>query len=330
MNLREDEIVARLRNVLDAPINTRIRLGIGDDAAVWQPSRSHRSVITSDMLVEGVHFSRETMSLADAGWRATVANLSDLAAMGARPVLATVALGIPPGANIEDLEELYSGIAACARGAGLAIVGGDLNRAPALTIAMTVTGEVRASNCKTRTGARPGNVIAVTGSLGASRAGLEEARGRIRLDEPLREEALRAHRHPQARLSEGQYLSASANVRAMMDCSDGLSTDLARLCESSRVGARIESVPMAPAARAAAQALRQRERDYALAGGEDYELIVAVERRAFSHLASRFEKRFRRALHRVGVFRAEPGIVLAENGGERDLPRTGWEHFAAR
>jgi thiamine-monophosphate kinase len=330
MNVSEDEVVARLRSIVDAPSDTHIRLGIGDDAAVWQPSRSHRSVVTSDMLVEGVHFTRETMSFQDAGWRATTANLSDLAAMGARPVLGTVALGVPNTTDLDELVQLYRGIAACARDARLAIVGGDLNRAPAMTIAMTVIGEVRPSNCKTRSGARAGNVVAVTGPLGASRAGLDVAQGRVRLNAQLSEDALRAHRHPVARLSEGRYLGASANVRAMMDCSDGLSTDLMRLCESSRVGARIESVPVAPAARAAAEALNVNADEYALSGGEDFELIVAVERRAFSHLAARFEKRFKRTLHRVGVFRAQSGIVLAADGGERELQGTGWEHFRNR
>jgi thiamine-monophosphate kinase len=329
MNLSEDEIVARLRSIVDAPITKRVRLGIGDDAAVWQPSRSHRSVITSDMLVEGVHFSRETMSLEDAGWRAMTANLSDLAAMGARPVLGTIALGIPRELEVDELAQLYSGIAACARDAKLSIVGGDLNRAPALTIAVTVTGEVRASDCKTRAGARAGNIVAVTGPLGASRAGLDVARGRVRLEKRMEEDALRAHRRPIARIREGRFFAASANVRAMMDCSDGLSTDLVRLCASSGVGARIESVPVSPAAKAAADALNEEHAVYALAGGEDFELIVAIERRAFSYLAARFQKRFTRSLQRVGTFRAEPGVVVVGNGIERELPRTGWEHFRA-
>ncbi len=326
--LREDELVERLRSVVAETAHAAIRLGIGDDAAVWQPSRSHRSVITTDALVEGVHFTRETMSFEDVGWRTTAANLSDLAAMGARPVLATIAMGVPPDSEPERLVDVYRGISACAKTAGLAVVGGDLTRSPVLIIAMTAIGEVRASNVKTRAGARPGNTLATTGALGASRAGLDIARGALVLkEEGLREEALRAYRRPQPRVAEGRWLGASVNVRAMMDCSDGLSTDLLRLCEASGAGARVEEVPVAQAARAAAQALGEDARAYALAGGEDFELIVAVERRAFAHLAQRFRARFGRPLNPIGAVRKERGIVLVENGEERPMLPTGWDHF---
>ena len=326
-SLTEDEIVAQLRELAEESGNTRVLLGIGDDAALWQPSRSHRSAITTDALVEGVHFTRETMSFEDAGWRTTTANLSDLAAMGARPVLATIALGVPQGAKIEELVALYRGIAACARTEKLAIVGGDLTRAPVLTIAMTAIGEVRASNVKRRSGARPCDVVAVTGALGASRAGLDVAKG-LGIQPELREEALRAHRRPRARVREGLWLASSANVHAMMDCSDGLSTDLARLCEASALGARIENVPVAPSARAAAEALREDPRAYALAGGEDYELIFTCSSRAYAHLARHFHARFGRALERIGVMRKEPGVVISNNGNETPMQRTGWDHFA--
>jgi thiamine-monophosphate kinase len=326
VTLREDDVVASLTEILDTG-GRGVKLGIGDDAAVWQPSRSHRSVISTDMLVEGVHFTRATMTFEDVGWRVAAANLSDLAAMGARAVLATIALGVPHDVEIEQVLELYRGIAACARTASLAVVGGDLSRAPVLTIAMTAVGDVRASNCKTRSGGRDGDVVALTGPLGASRAGLDAARGAVQLEDSLRDRALRAHRRPQPRLQEGHWLGASASVRAMMDCSDGLSTDLMRLCASSGVGALLEDVPVAESAQAAALQLRERPRDYALAGGEDYELIVAVERRAFAHLARRFVRRFGKPLHRVGRLRAQHGLALLD--GERELPvgRTGWDHF---
>jgi thiamine-monophosphate kinase len=330
MDLREDEIVAQLVRIVGDEKTTAIKLGIGDDAAVWQPSRSHRSVVTTDMLVEGVHFTRETMSLEDAGWRTATANLSDIAAMGARPVLATIALGVPENADIEDVRAIYRGLRACSHAAKCVIVGGDLSRAQAFVIAMTVIGEVRASHCMTRAGARPGSVVGVTGALGASHAGLDVVRGRATLNGRLRDEALRAHRRPAPRVREGQWLAASGNVHAMMDCSDGLSTDLARMCEASRVGARIEEVPVADSARALAEAVGEDPRAYALAAGEDFELIVAVEHRAFAYLASRFEKHFKRPLYCIGTFRSECGLVLADTGVERTLHPTGWDHFKLR
>lgn len=322
--LREDDVVAAIRAIVEPAGGRSISLGIGDDAAVWQPSRSHRSVITSDMLVEGVHFSRALMSLEDAGWRAMTANLSDLAAMGARPLLATVALGVPSGGDIAEICELYTGLSQAARAAGLAIVGGDLSRAPGLTIAIAAVGEVRASNVKTRAKGRPGAVIAVTGTLGGARAGFDIAQRPGILKGEIAAQALRAFRRPQARCGEGRFFGASRNVQAMMDCSDGLSTDLDRLCAAGNCGAVLENIPVAAAAAAIAESTGIDPDRYALGSGEDFELLVAISPRAFVHLASRFEKHFKRPLLRVGRLRAQAGI---EFRGE-PLERSGWDHFA--
>lgn len=311
--MTEDELVRVILSLSKDGTQHRILLGIGDDAAVWQPSRSHRSVVSTDMLVEGVHFRRDAMTLEDAGWRAMAANLSDLAAMGARPMLGTVALGVPQQNAAEEIAELFSGIAAAARRYKLAIVGGDLTRSDAITIAITVVGEVRPTRFKTRAGGRPGDVLAVTGDLGLARAGLEgEA------------EALGFFRRPEPRVDEGRFLATSRNVDAMMDCSDGLSTDLPRLCAASGCGAVLESVPVAAAARRAAERLGEDPERFALAGGEDFELIVAVRPRAFGYLANRYEHRFKQRLHRIGALRKASGIEWRG----APLARLGWDHFA--
>lgn len=323
--LNEDEIVAAIAAIAGRE-RGRVLLGIGDDAAVWQPSRSARSVITTDALIEDVHFSRATMSMEEIGWRAMAANASDIAAMGARPVLATIALGIPP-LDAPSVRDVYRGLVACAQAAGCAIAGGDLTRAPLLTLAITVVGEVRPSNLKTRSGALPGDVFAVTGPLGASRAGLELLRGSITLEQTYAAEALAAHRTPVPRIAEGRWLGASRNVRAMMDCSDGLSTDLARMCAASGAGARVTAVPVASSARAAAERLGEDPVDFALAGGEDFELLVAVAARAYGHLAKRFAAKFGRPLEAIGTAEADARIVLMKNGEEEPLRRAGWEHF---
>ncbi|HEV7178910.1 MAG TPA: thiamine-phosphate kinase [Candidatus Baltobacteraceae bacterium] len=324
--LNEDDIVAAIAAIAGRE-RGRVLLGIGDDAAVWQPSRSARSVITTDALIEDVHFSRATMSMEEIGWRAMAANASDIAAMGGRPVLATIALGIPAH-DAANVRELYRGLVACAHAVQCAIAGGDLTRAPVLTLAITVVGEVRPSNLKTRSGALPGDVLAVTGPLGASRAGLALLQGRITLDEANAAAALGAHRTPPARVAEGAWLGASRNVRAMMDCSDGLSTDVARLCLASNVGATISSVPVAAAAAAAAERLGEDPVEFALAGGEDFELLAAVAPRAFAHLASRFKARFGRPLEPIGTVEADERLVLVKNGREEPLVRTGWDHFS--
>jgi thiamine-monophosphate kinase len=327
--LREDDIVAAIAAIVGSPSHGRVRLGIGDDAALWQPSRSHRSAITTDALIEDVHFSRATMSLSEAGRRAIAASSSDLAAMGARPVLATVALGVPAGAALEETLELFRGMATQARLDGLAIVGGDLTRSPLWMLSITAVGEVRPSNVKTRSGARPGDILAVTGPLGASRAGLEVAQRSLPLDATLAAEALQAHRTPAPRLREGRFLAASQHVTAMMDCSDGLSTDLARLCAAGDCGALLERVPVAACAVAVASALGTDAEHFALSGGEDYELLVAIRPRAFEHLASRFVARFGRPLEYLGIVSRERAINWSRNGRIEPMQRSGWDHFAS-
>lgn len=325
--VREEDVVAAISQIAERP-GSRVLVGIGDDAAVWQPSRSHRSVITTDALVEDVHFTRATLSLHDIGWRAMAANASDIAAMGARAVLATVAIGVPPTFSREDMRELYRGLVGCADAAGMVVAGGDLTRAPVLTLAIAAVGEVRPSNLKLRSGGHPGDTIAVTGMLGASRAGLHVLAGAVTLAEPLHAEVIAAHARPQPRMEEGRWLGASRNVRAMMDCSDGLSTDLARLCAASGCGALVDTVPVAPAAEAAAQARGEDPLLYALAGGEEFELIVTVNARAFAHVARRFRARFGRPLLRVGSLRTGEGVALRKSTGEDVLlAAMGWDHF---
>jgi thiamine-monophosphate kinase len=326
-HLSEDSLIARLRDLIEShPGNARVLSSIGDDAAVWQPSRSHRSVITTDALVAGVHFRREMMPARDIGWRAMAANLSDLAAMGARPVLATVALGIASCAA-DEIFDLYRGMLEIASRHGCAIAGGDVTRAPVLTIAITAIGEARPSRVKGRSGARPGDIAAVTGPLGASRAGLHLAANADVLPPDLRAEALRAHGRPEPRVGEGRWLAASAHVRAMMDISDGLSTDLRRMCERSGCAALVQTVPVAASAAVMANARGEDARAYALAGGEDFELLAAVAPRAFAYLRGQFAKHFKRELYAVGRFREGSGLFIEGASGEEPLPSTGWDHL---
>lgn len=266
---------------------------------MWQPSRSHRSVVTTDALIENVHFRRENSTLEAIGRRAMAVNLSDIAAMGARPILATVALGLP----VENAEagalSLYRGIAEMAAAHECGIAGGDLTRAPLISIAITVVGEVRPSNLKTRAGARASDVIAVTGPLGAARVSGYTAA-------------------PNPRIAEGRWLAASRSVHAMMDLSDGLSADLPRICARSKCGALVERIPAAAGA----------TQSDALDGGEDYELLAAISAGAFTYLAVRFQKRFGRELERVGMFREGAGVFLKAERGERPLAAAGWDHFS--
>ncbi len=325
--LSEDALIARIREIFSAARGRRLLNEIGDDVALWQPSRSHRSVITTDASIEGVHFRRDMMSLHDAGYRAMAANISDIAAAGGRAVLATLTLGLPQETPADDALAICRGVAACAQAFDVQIAGGDLTRAQAIAISITVVGEVRPTHFKGRGGARPGDILAVTGALGAAAAGLRIADRRDVALDAQRSKALDAFRRPQARLAQGRWLAASRNVHAMMDLSDGIAADVPRLCERSACGAAIDNVPVSPAAENIAQLDGIDAATLALCGGEDYELLAAVAPRAFDYLAARFRARFGTELIRIGQIRRGSGVVLVRGGVEQPLP-AGFDHFS--
>jgi thiamine-monophosphate kinase len=211
-------------------------------------------------------------------------------------------------------------------------VGGDIVRAPALTLAITIVGEVSPSHMKRRDGGRPGDVLAVTGALGASRAGLEllrrpELTSELEADEAAF--ATRAFARPTPRVAEGRYLAASTYVHAMMDLSDGLSIDAPRLARASGCGLTLEDVPVHLAAIAVADAANDDPLSYALDGGEDFELLVAIAPRAFAHLAKRYAARFGTPLLCVGTLDGEPGFRRLDEGNARELVIAGFDHLNA-
>ncbi|NNM98490.1 MAG: thiamine-phosphate kinase [Candidatus Eremiobacteraeota bacterium] len=327
MALSENATIAAIREELGEAGRPRIELGIGDDAALWQPSRSDRSAISTDAFVDGVHFRRGITGLDRIGARAIAASVSDLAAMGARPRLATIALGVPSDISLDEIRSLYRGIARAARELGIAVAGGDCTASPVLTLAVTVVGEVRASHVRRRDGARLGDTLAVTGPLGASAAGLRAIEDPNLLEEPLRRSAIDAYELARARIPEGRWLAASSHVRAMIDCSDGLGRDCARIATASGVGILLEYIPVAPEIAALARVTGEDAEELALAGGEDYELIVAIATPAFAHLQARFRKRFGRELIAVGRCDAQAGVRWWRSGSATPVDRYGWDHF---
>ncbi len=272
----EFELLALLRERLPAA-GPKVRLGSGDDAAVTVPDGA---VATSvDALVEGVHFRRETTTLRQIGRKAVATALSDLAAMGAAPGEAYVWLGAPEGMEEPELLEVAEGLAAVAAGTGTTIAGGDLTRAPVLSLAVTVTGHAPdPDDFVTRGGARPGDALVVTGELGGAAAGLalleDPALG---LDTPTAD-ALRARQlDPSPRLTAGQALAA-AGATAMIDISDGLAGDAGHVASASGALLLIdaEAIPIAPGVDAVATATGRDPLELAAAGGEDYELLAAL------------------------------------------------------
>jgi len=300
-----------------------LAIGSGDDAAVWQASEGLQ-VITTDALVEGVHFTLERSTWPELGWKALAINLSDLAAMGAEPDLALVSLGLPPATEVAAVEALYQGMAELARHHGVAIAGGNLTRSPVVHIHLTATGHLPAGEVPlTRERARPGEAIAVTGSLGGAAGWL-----RLAPVEPEAAACLRlAHFRPQPRLAEGRLL-ARVGVAAAIDISDGLVSDLAKLCRASGVAARLEAdrLPVHPQL---AAALPEAARELALYGGEDYELLFTAPRERIAQVAAQAAI----PITIIGeVVAGPPGqVALVEaSGAEAPASPQGWDHFSPR
>jgi thiamine-monophosphate kinase len=259
-----------------------VRLGPGDDAALLEAPRGESLVATVDAVVEGVHFDGR-FTPGDVGWKALAVNLSDLAAMGARPLWALVALGVPPGTSWARLRGVARGLGACARRHRLAVVGGNVSRAAQLSLTVTVVGAVARGQALRRDGARAGDLVLVSGTLGDAALGLAPGAAAS---------LCRRQRRPEPRLELGLRLRRLAS--AAIDLSDGLAQDLGHLCRASGVAAiiRAADLPRSAAGLAAAARLADPWKP-ALQGGEDYELCVTV---APARLAAA-----RRAAARAGV-----------------------------
>jgi thiamine-monophosphate kinase len=274
---------------------------IGDDAAVL-PAPSGSLLFAVDTVVAGVHADLSLVGLDDLGWKALAVNVSDLAAMGGRPLHAVVAVAGPPAL---DLERLYEGLAQAASEYRCPVVGGDLSNAGELVVSVAVVGTTDGHPPVLRSGARPGHGVFVTGPLGASAAGLRALRAGA--DHPAG--AIEAHRRPVARLDEGRAVRDGGGS-AMIDVSDGLTIDLGRLADASSVGVALDDVPVAEGATG----------DDALGGGEDYELLFCAPD---DGVMARFAGRGLRSPFRIGTCTPEAGRLTLR--GE-PLRRAGFEH----
>jgi thiamine-monophosphate kinase len=306
----------------------RVVLGIGDDAAVTVPPGA--TVTSVDMAVEGIHFRRETSSLRDVGRKSLATALSDIAAMGADPGEAYVALGVPPDLDEEGGLELFGGLAEVAAETGTALAGGDVSGAPVMTLAVTVVGHVAsADRIVGRHGAAPGQVVCVTGELGGAAAGLllsERPALRDAVDEGTAAALLERLTDPAPRLAAGAALAASG-AAAMIDVSDGLGADAGHLARASDVWLTVElgRVPIATGVAEVAAAAGIEAADLAAGGGEDYELLVALEPGRVED-ASAAVRETGTALTVIGEVTRGCGVELrATDGSAR--PARGFEHL---
>ena len=325
--LREIGEAALVRRIRDAapPAPSGVVLGIGDDAALLEPARGWQ-VATCDTLVENVHFRRESFSPRDVGWKSLAVSLSDVAAMGGTPRYCLVSLALPPDMSAAWVEGFYAGLHELAERYEVALVGGDTVRAQAVTVSVTVLGEVPVGRALRRAGAHPGERLLVTGTLGKGMAGLWAMEGRC----PPREELLQAQRRPLPRLEEGRRL-ASGGATAADDVSDGLASELRELAEAGRVGFRVflDRLPLSAAVRRAAAVVGRPAWEPALFGGEDYELLCTAPVPAAGRLISEVVGATGTPLTVVGeVLPAGEGIRVVEaSGRERPLEGWGWDSF---
>jgi thiamine-monophosphate kinase len=313
-------LIARLTDGLE--LGPGVELGVGDDAAVLETTPGHKLVVTTDVLVEGLDFTADLSEPEDWGWKAVVANLSDLAAMGAEARWLVLALTAPEATPLATLERVYAGVGEACRAFGAALVGGDVSGGPALSLAVTALGE--AERPVPRSGARPGDRLAVSGPLGAAAAGL----ALLRSGDPAAADLLArfpglaaAHRRPQPALAMGLALTR-AGATAMIDVSDGLAGDALHLAEASGVGLEISdpAVPLAPGVAETATLLDLDPMALALGGGEDFVLAAALPRTA--DLGGVLD---------CGRFLPDPSTrVHLTPAGPMPLTGLAWDHFRRR
>ena len=307
--------------------------GIGDDCAVLSVDPRKVLLLTSDLMVEDVHFRLDATSPQDLGYKLLAVNLSDVAAMGGEPRDAVVSLAAPADLDMSRLDGIYEGLHECARRFGTNIVGGDTTRSPGpLVLNLALTGEAPGDHVCYRSGARPGDLVYVSGTLGDSAGGLVLVLGRgPEIDQAEREYLLRRHHRPDPRVELGRRLSSSGAVTAMIDLSDGVASDLRHICERSQVRATVEgaSVPLSPALQSFCRATGTDPMAPALSGGEDYELLFTVDPGKVDRLDRFRDDGDAPPICRIGEIGEGPaGVFLTgRHGGQTELTASGFDHF---
>jgi thiamine-monophosphate kinase len=325
-DLGEAGILARIFERL-GPAGPGVLVGPGDDAAALAGSGADAVVFASDAMVESVHFDLAFMTAADVGWRLTCANLSDLAAMGAEPWAAVISVAAPASTPATAIESFYDGAAELSRREGLALVGGDVVASPAgLFFAMAVIGRAAGGKCLTRGGAAPGDRLLLTGEIGSAQAGLHVLGGEGECGPAAAEEATSRYRRPTPRVEKGRRLLGENYANAAIDTSDSLSTSAHHLARASGVTITLDSaaLPVSEAARDVAASRGEDAVSYALAAGEDFELLFTCPADRASEAAAAAEGRI------IGtVSEGEPKVLLIEGSEEKPLAPEGFSHFGA-
>jgi thiamine-monophosphate kinase len=314
--MKERRLITRIQKLASLSIGSSpVVQGIGDDCAVLQLPRGIQLLVTTDLCVENVHFRRKWHPAASVGHRCLARGLSDIAAMGGRPLACFLSLGLPPKLPQSWVDGFFGGLRDLGRRFHVQLAGGDLSSASEIIADIVVTGQSPSGRAVLRSGARPGDRIYVTGAIGGSAAVLQE----LYAGKRIKAARSNSHFYPEPRIQVGQWLQKRGVATAMIDLSDGLSVDLAHICEESRVSACI-SARQIPIAKGSSL-------DLALHGGEDYELLFTASKN--TKLPSRIAGT---AITEIGTVSNPTNYssairILGENGTVRPLPQRGWEHF---
>ncbi len=338
----EFKLIGKLNDIASRYSNPNVIQSVGDDGAIIMPSPDKLTVVTTDILIQSVHFDLSYTSMKHLGKKAAVANLSDIAAMSALPIAAFVSLGIHSNISLEMLEEFYETLTDELGKNNCIISGGDTSASPiGLIINIAIVGEVEPDRRVLRSGAKAGDVVCVTGDLGRSHAGLKillrEKNRYMEAGQPKDftpkfdryDDALQKHLLPDARVALSRELTQKFKVHSMIDVSDGLVSDMMHICQASNLTAELdeEFVPIDPITRKVAHENKNEPLDYALYGGEDYELLFTIAESDFSKLYS-LEGNIR-AIGRMKD--GEPKVVVRRLDGKSDEYKdfASYQHFAA-
>ena len=299
--------------------------GIGDDAALFKPKTGHETILTCDWFLEGTHFLRDMHPPDAVGWKCLARAVSDVAAMGGMPRCFLLSLALPESQTGPWLDLFLGGLRRASRRFQCVLAGGDITRRQEIVLNVTVVGEVRSGHAVLRLGARAGDVLYVSGRLGEAELGLQLLRQHRRIvteKNPL----IRKHLYPEPRVALGEWLAKRGLATAMMDLSDGLSSDLPRLCAASGVGARVESAKIPLVKKPAVHGKQALDLlQLALHGGDDYELLFTVPRRFTNWLPRRFRGI---PLTAIGeITRDQRPVVILADGPEQPLVPGGWDPF---
>ncbi len=322
-NLGERKIIEIIQSCLD--ILPKMPIPFGDDVSAYDIGNNNLAILKTDMLVDKTDVPPK-MNLWQASRKAVIMNISDFAAKGVKPLAILVSLGLPGTLKEKDIEQIGKGLNAGAREYGVYIIGGDTNEASDLVISLSLFGIARKDKIALRSGAKPGNLVAVTGSFGKTAAGLKILLNDLKALPKIRKMLVESVLMPYARLKEGLSLSKTKAVTAAIDSSDGLALSLHEIANASRVGFLIKKLPIAEEVEKFAEINRFDPLELTLYGGEEYELVLTIKPNLWKKAEKAVEKVGGKLLS-IGKVTADRQVLMEIDGKRRSIERRGWEHF---